>query len=511
MILRKLDSNDVQNYKNEFVSLLQEVYSINFSDFSNVDNKAEETFKRIYQYSLDGSAILFGVIHETLIGFVWAYVRDVLGEKRIHVDEFVIANTYRGSGLGTSLQQFLEDIAKEIGIEKLELMVTDSNEHAVSFYLKNGYVTKRSLMEKDLKSSCSPKSGLIAISLESDKKWASVAKSFRDFDVYYLSGYVRAFEINGDGTPTLFFYEDEDIRAMNVVMVRDIAKFEPFHKSIPKNTYFDLVTPYGYGGWLIEVKKDASTGVKTLDAIYTQYCVLHNYVCEFVRFHPLLHSWKQLKDVYDVQFLGNTVVIDTSNIDIIWNNFTSKNRNKIREAQKSGLKTYWGREPHMISKFIEIYKETMDTAGATQYYYFSEDFYRSILEDLKDNAMWFYTETDGIVAAISIFMFCNRKMHYHLSASRREYRNIRPTNLMLYEAAMWGCKNGYSKLHLGGGVGARHDSLYQFKKSFNRGKDCEYNTGRKIFMPDVYKKLCDERGKDPVYDPQTVYFPAYRG
>jgi len=31
-------------------------------------------------------------------------------------------------------------------------------------------------------------------------------------------------------------------------------------------------------------------------------------------------------------------------------------------------------------------------------------------------------------------------MHYHLSATDREYRNLAPTNLLLYEAACWELK-----------------------------------------------------------------------
>lgn len=37
----------------------------------------------------------------------------------------------------------------------------------------------------------------------------------------WLSGYVKAFQIHGDGEPLLFHYEDERTRGMNVVMKRD--------------------------------------------------------------------------------------------------------------------------------------------------------------------------------------------------------------------------------------------------------------------------------------------------
>ena len=40
------------------------------------------------------------------------------------------------------------------------------------------------------------------------KEWDEVVRSFAEYDVYYLSGYVRTFEIHGDGEPQLLYYEE---------------------------------------------------------------------------------------------------------------------------------------------------------------------------------------------------------------------------------------------------------------------------------------------------------------
>ena len=42
-------------------------------------------------------------------------------------------------------------------------------------------------------------------SIEERKEWDEVVRSFEEYDVYYLSGYVRAFEIHGDGEPQMFY------------------------------------------------------------------------------------------------------------------------------------------------------------------------------------------------------------------------------------------------------------------------------------------------------------------
>ena len=48
---------------------------------------------------------------------------------------------------------------------------------------------------------------LSTYTLEDSDTWDKIVKSFKDYDVYWLSGYVKAFKIHGDGEPLLFFYE----------------------------------------------------------------------------------------------------------------------------------------------------------------------------------------------------------------------------------------------------------------------------------------------------------------
>ena len=88
--------------------------------------------------------------------------------------------------------------------------------------------------------------------LEQSEQWDAIVRSFQKYDAYWLSGYVKAFWMHGNGDPLLFFYEDKDVRGINVVMKRDVAKDEKFRGVIEEGQYFDFATPYGYGGWIIE-------------------------------------------------------------------------------------------------------------------------------------------------------------------------------------------------------------------------------------------------------------------
>ena len=119
------------------------------------------------------------------------------------------------------------------------------------------------------------------------------------------------------------------MRAINVIIKRDLADYPPFVGKIEKNTLFDTTTPYGYGGWLIE-----GENYSALQAAYEDFCQKEHIICEFVRFHPLLENWRGLDELYTEIQLGETVFMDTSSEETIWNNLTSKNRNMIRKARK---------------------------------------------------------------------------------------------------------------------------------------------------------------------------------
>ena len=343
---------------------------------------------------------------------------------------------------------------------------------------------------------------LAVFTLEQCDQWDTVVRSFEEYDVYWLSGYVKAFRIHGDGEPLLFFYEDGRNRGINVVMKRDVANDAHFRGKISGNVYFDFSTPYGYGGWLIEGDEPAA-----LFEAYDRWCVKNGIVSEFVRFHPLLENHRYSEKYYEVIPLGNTVAMDLSSPEKIWENITSKNRNMIRKARKSGIRIYSGRNPAIFETFRGIYNGTMDKDNAEDYYYFGPEFYGSICEDLPQNSQVFYAQLDGKVIAASIILAADGRLNYHLSGSLKEFAGLAPTNLLLYEAALWGAANGCRTFHLGGGVGSGEDSLFRFKKAFYRQDDLpRFHIGRRIIDREEYDKLTALRDNIP----DSRYFPKYR-
>ena len=338
------------------------------------------------------------------------------------------------------------------------------------------------------------------IDMSHSTEWDETVKSFAEYDVYYLSGYVKAFQIHGDGDPQLLYYEADGLKAIYVYMKRKTAI----------EGYYDSVTPYGYGGVLF----DGDTSETNLQAFWNAYVEKmkeEGIVDNFVRYHPVLANAVPMKQISTVIDLGKTIAFDLTSPDVIWENIISKNRNMIRKAEKNGITIEHGKGMDLLDKFTEIYNATMDKDHAEEYYYFKRPFYESIDRDLLDNYEMFYAMYEGRLIAMSIMIFANGRLNYHLSGSDIEYRNLAPSNLLLYKAALWGNEQGCKTFHLGGGVGSGEDNLYKFKAAFNKNSDYQFSIGKEIFDQEKYDQLVAIRAQqDPDFNPESKFFPLYR-
>jgi CelD/BcsL family acetyltransferase involved in cellulose biosynthesis len=153
----------------------------------------------------------------------------------------------------------------------------------------------------------------------------------------------------------------------------------------------------------------------------------------------------------------------------------------------------------------------MDKDHAEEYYYFKRPFYDSIHNDLRNNYEMFYAKLEDKIIAMSIMIYANGRLNYHLSGSDIEFRNLAPSNLLLYKAALWGCEQGFKTFHLGGGVGSGEDNLYKFKAAFNKVSDYQFSIGKQVFDQERYDELVKiRRESDPGFDETSHYFPLYR-
>ena len=66
------------------------------------------------------------------------------------------------------------------------------------------------------------------ISIEEVEKWDAIVRQQKNYDVFYLASYAKAFEQQGEGQPILIHCVDGEQSAVSVMFKRDIADCEYF-------------------------------------------------------------------------------------------------------------------------------------------------------------------------------------------------------------------------------------------------------------------------------------------
>ena len=182
----------------------------------------------------------------------------------------------------------------------------------------------------------------------------------------------------------------------------------------------------------------------------------------------------------------------------------------IRKAEKNNVKIVINDNTDTVNDFIHIYNLTMNKNDASDYYYFNDDFFPTTLRELGKKVMMVNAYHEEEIIASSLIMKHNKYIHYHFSGANPEYRKLQANNLLLYEVAKWGNKNGYEQFHLGGGYESNHDSLYKFKKSFSKLEDLNFHIGKKIHNTGDYNYLKDLWNELKGYNETNNFFPEYR-
>lgn len=356
------------------------------------------------------------------------------------------------------------------------------------------------------------------ISSKETEHWNETVKSFPHWDIYYLNEYACSLEVHGDGHAYLVYFQhkeetgsgEKQCRICFVVMQKDIHEDTRFKNILDKDVWYDWETPYGYGGFLIE-GEFAGSAVEVFEKYLGTYVREHHIVSQFVRFYPVYHNeipYQKLSGS-EVRYLKDTVYIDTERKDGIMDRMDSKNRNMVRKARKNGVTVFHDKGEH-LDEFIAVYEATMDHNAASGYYYFEHAYYQYLVENMSGHTEFFYSVYEGRIIGASIFFYNEEYMHYHLSGLYKQYRHLAATNLLLYEAALWASEKGIKLLHLGGGIEA-DDSLFGFKKQFNKDGRLPFYIGRLIFDKEAYRELlCLRKKDDENFDINNGFMIQYR-
>lgn len=345
---------------------------------------------------------------------------------------------------------------------------------------------------------------IVEINVEDVNRWNDLVKSFKEYDVYYLNEYVLAFmnEDEKNGRPIFLYYQNEKERAINVVFKRDISKDDKWNGKIEPDTYFDLCSPYGYGGFWGEIEN-----FDLLNETYNKYCIEKGYICEFVRFH-LFTNYRAHYDG-EVETRTHNVVRELGRpIDDIWMDFKQKVRKNVKRALKNNLEIVIENSNEHLDEFLKIYYSTMERNEAEGAYYFSKAFYEKLIE-MKDNIMLFYVLYEGEVISTELVIYGSESCYSYLGGTYQEYFELRPNDFLKFEIIKWANEKGLKNFVLGGGYGA-DDGIFQYKTCLAPNGIVDFYIGRKVFSQEKYDMLVTRRAMENPDCIESNYFPKYR-
>ena len=258
-----------------------------------------------------------------------------------------------------------------------------------------------------------------------------------------------------------------------------------------KDSFYDIQGAYGYNG-VISNSEDPHF-INSFYKEFDKYCLQNNIIAEFTRFHPILENYKFSDHHRNVIYDRETVMLDLrkKHEDIWKEDYSSKNRNMIRKAEKNGYicDILFKPDKMNIDQFIDVYTANMIAVKADPFYFFSDTFFYNTFDLLKEYVHLFNIRNsdDQLLSSSIVFKYGNF-VHYHLSGRSKEADNS-VNNYLIDQMVKFGQENNANILHLGGGrSNDPNDSLLKFKLSFSKVTK-PFHIGKKIHNQDVYNEV----------------------
>lgn len=325
------------------------------------------------------------------------------------------------------------------------------------------------------------------LTLENIKEWSNLLISLpsNQQDVYFSPEYYALYEQNGDGKACCFVYEEDGKIVLYPFLLNSINQLGYELNDV----YFDIQGAYGYNG--IVTSSRNKRFLAHFHETFDHYCHEQHIVAEFSRFHPLLGNQTLASSKMQTSYSRKTVKLNlTLSEDEIWKNqFSSKNRNVIRKAEKEGVTIV---ESQDYDVFRLMYDQTMRNVNAEGFYFFPPEYYDTFKETFGDNLTLCFAMYEDKPIAGSMFMFSKDYAHYHLSGRDKNYYKIAANNAVLWYGIQKAKERGCKWFHFGGGTtGADDDLLLHFKQNFSK-ENGEFWIGKRVHNQAVYDSILSQ-------------------
>lgn len=348
---------------------------------------------------------------------------------------------------------------------------------------------------------------LLVLQSAQEPEWKGVLARVIQHDFYHRPEYHRLAEERGEGSAHLFAYHDGAYTIALPLLLRPV-------EAAGGKAWCDATSVYGYAGPLASHAVMPASVVRNFQKALKETLAGLRVVAVFSRLHPLMPQCGMLSGLGDCRREGETVSIDlTLPPEEQRAQYRSSLRTHINKLRRGGLVSRRDGEKRHLPEFTEIYHQTMRRVKARSSYFFEPEYFTRLAKGLGPALELFVVTLDGVVIAGGLFTICDGIVQYHLGGTRDAFLRVGPMSLLFDTVRLWAIDEGARVVHLGGGVGAKEDSLLHFKAGFSDRRHT-FPTWRWVVEPGVYRELCEENARrnleEGVQRVSGDYFPQYR-
>lgn len=272
--------------------------------------------------------------------------------------------------------------------------------------------------------------------------------------------------------------------------------------------YYDVTSPYGYPGYIMNREPDDATRELLLDEL-KKCAQQNNVVSVFLRLHPFFNAFT-LPDTNNRQLVqhGATVFVDLhTSADILRSRYSTNHKRGIRLLLRDGFTTKINSLGELPA-FIDAYTSTMELVEAKKYYRFDIAYFDRLMNIFHENIFLISAHhPDGTFASGAIFIATGDLVQYHLGGTAAAMRTYAASKLVFDAAIVYFHDAGKNILHLGGGYGSVEDELFRFKSGFSKSQK-RFCTLRMITDEKIYTALTLDHTGGSITSRE--FFPAYR-
>ena len=325
-------------------------------------------------------------------------------------------------------------------------------------------------------------------------------------DIYFNEKFLKAYEIHEGGELNYFNYKC-DYGEMEIFFIkRDLSVFKG------GDGFFDITTPYGYGGPKIrdcEQGKEKKLALCFFEA-FEEYCEKERIVSFFCRFHPIIQNESYCGCGFDEISLSRRVVVTDMTRDLA-EEFTSRAVKDASYAQRKGVSFEIDTAGKYREHFRKMYYHSMHEKHAGENYFFSREYFNYLFDALPEN----------VLLATSLYMgrpICHRMIfiygdvaYGHLICRDYDYAHFRPNDLTCVQSIEYAKEKGCKYFVSGGGLSNDpNDSLLKYKMKFSTSPLRDFYVGKKVYNQEIYDNICRYIVQLPGDGIDSEFFPKYR-